>query len=241
MTWRVGLLIPSSNVVMEVDFYRSFPHDAALHTSRMYLPDATMAGEERMLDEYMLPAAETAATAHPDVVVFGCASAGELRGSECDRRLCERIGEMTGAVPVSLVAAVTRALRDTRASRVAVVTPFGDRVNQRVKAGIETEGIEVAALHGMGISSGDLASITPEAIYSFVQSSIGPRVPGDALFLCGTNFPAMSALSLLKMTYDVPIVTSNLAVLQAVKRRLDDLRQREMAPVAGRRPVAPGF
>jgi maleate isomerase len=233
MTWRVGLLIPSSNVVMEVDFYRSLPHDTTLHASRIYLPDATTAAEERMLDEYALPAAEAVATARPDVVVFGCASAGELRGGEYDRRLCERIREITGAVPVSLVAAVTRALRDTRASRVAVITPFGDRVNQRVKAGIETEGIEVSAVHGMGISDRDIASITPEAIYSFVQSCIGPRVPGDALFLCGTNYPAIGALSLLKMTYDVPMVTSNLAVLQAVKRRLDDLREREMAPVAG--------
>jgi maleate isomerase len=241
MTWRVGLLIPSSNVVMEVDFYRSLPYDTTLHTSRIYLADQTVAGEERMLDDFLLPAARAAGTARPDVVVFGCTSAGELRGRECDRRLCERIREITGAVPVSLVASVAQALSDTRASRVAVVTPFGDRVNQRIKAGIETEGIEVSAVHGMGISNGDVASITPEAIYSFVQSSIGPRVPGDALFLCGTNYPAMSALSLLKMTYDVPIVTSNLAVLQAVKRRLDDLREREMAPVGSRRPPALGF
>ena len=86
MTWRVGLLIPSSNVVMEVDFYRSLPHDTTLHTSRMYLADATVAAEEQMLDELVLPAAEAAGTARPDVVVFGCTSAGELRGREGDPR-----------------------------------------------------------------------------------------------------------------------------------------------------------
>jgi len=241
MTWRVGLLIPSSNVVMEVDFYRSLPHDTTLHTSRMYLPDATVAGEERMLDEFTLPAAEAAGTAWPDVVVFGCTSAVELRGREYDRQLCERIREVTGAVPVSVVTSVAQALHDTHASRVAVVTPFGERVNHRIKAGIEREGIEVSVMHGMEIASDDVSSITPEAVYAFVQSCIGPRVPGDALFLSGTNYPAMSALSLLKMTYDVPIVTSNLAVLQAVKRRLDDLRERDMAPVAGPWPAARGF
>jgi hypothetical protein len=46
----------------------------------------------------------------------------------------------------------------------------------------------------------------------------------------------MSALSLLKIAYDVPIVTTNLATLQAVKRKLYGLRQREMAPAA-RRPA----
>jgi hypothetical protein len=39
----------------------------------------------------------------------------------------------------------------------------------------------------------------------------------------------MRALSLLEMTYDVPIVTSNLAALQAVRRRLAELRERGMA------------
>jgi maleate cis-trans isomerase len=53
-------------------------------------------------------------------------------------------------------------------------------------------------------------------------------VRGEALFIAGTNYQAMGALSLLKMTYDVPIVTSNFAALQAVKRQLEDLRERDM-------------
>jgi len=37
--WQLPM--PSSNSVMEVDFYRSLPHDTTLHTSRMYLDDTT--------------------------------------------------------------------------------------------------------------------------------------------------------------------------------------------------------
>jgi maleate isomerase len=231
MTWRVGLLIPSSNSVMEVDFYRSLPYDTTLHTARMYVPDGTGAGEERMLDEFTMPAAESIRTAVTHIVVFGSMTGGALRGKEYDRELCERIGTVTCAVPVSVVASVNQALRDTRAARVAVVTPYTDTVNQRIKASIEAEGIEVSAIHGMGIFSFDTASVTPEGIYSFVQSRIGPRVKGDALFLAGTNFHAMGAVSLLKVAYDVPIVTSNMAALQAVKRTLDRLRERAMPEV----------
>jgi maleate isomerase len=213
---------------MEVDFYRSLPHDTTLHTSRMFVADTTVAGEERMLDQYAIPAAESIRTAVPHVVVFGSTSGGTLRGKEYDRELCERIGKTTCAVPVSVVASVNRALRDTRASRIAVVTPHTDTVNQRIKASIEAEGIEVSVIHGMGISTFDTASITPEGIYAFVQSKIGPRVPGAALYLACTNYHAMGAVSLLKVTYDVPIVTTNMAALQAVKRTIDDLRDRAM-------------
>ncbi len=239
MSWRVGLLIPSSNSVMEVDFYRSLPHDTTVHTGRMYMVDTTVEGEERMLNEFTMPAAEAVATALPHVVVFGCTSAGALHGKQYDADLCERIGETTGAVSVSVIEAVNESLRETRASSVAVVTPYIDELNERIKASIEAEGIEVAAMHGMGISNNfDIASVTPEQIHDFVQTQVGPNVPADALFLSCTNFNAMSTLSMLKTGYEVPIVTSNLAALQAVRRQIDVLRERELPKADAPAPAA---
>ena len=109
-------------------------------------------------------------------------------------------------------------------------------VNRRIKTGLESDGIAVSAMYGMGLAAADAATVTPESIYSFVQSRVGTRVQGDVLFIASTDYHAMSALSLLKIAYDVPIVTTNLAALQAVKRKLHSLREREMAPAA--RPPA---
>jgi maleate isomerase len=236
MTWRVGLLIPSPNAVMEVDFYRSLPHDTTLHTARMYMPDMSTASEEQMLDQFTLPAARMVRTVLPHIVVFGSTSACLLRGKDYDREICERVGELTGAEPVSVVESVTQALLDARATRVVVVTPYTDDVNRRIKTGLESDGIAVSAMYGMGLAAADAATVTPESIYSFVQSRVGTRVQGDVLFIASTDYHAMSALSLLKIAYDVPIVTTNLAALQAVKRKLHSLREREMAPAA--RPPA---
>jgi maleate isomerase len=236
MTWRVGLLIPSPNAVMEVDFYRSLPHDTTLHTARMYMPDMSTASEEQMLDQFTLPAARMVRTVLPHIVVFGSTSASLLRGKDYDREICERVGELTGAEPVSVVESVTQSLLDARATRVVVVTPYTDDVNRRIKTGLESDGIAVSAMYGMGLAAADAATVTPESIYSFVQSRVGTRVQGDVLFIASTDYHAMSALSLLKIAYDVPIVTTNLAALQAVKRKLHSLREREMAPAA--RPPA---
>jgi len=226
MSWRVGLLIPSSNTVMEVDFYRNLSHDTTLHTGRMYMVDTTVAGEERMLDEFTMPAAEAVGTALPHVTVFGCTSAGALRGKQYDAELCKRIGSVTNAIPVSVIASVNQALRDTRASRVAVITPYVDELNQRIKASVEAEGIEVTSMHGMGITKNfDIAQVTPDEIVDFVRQRIGARVNAEALFISCTNFNAMSALSALRMIYEVPMVTSNLAAIQAVKQHVSDFRQ----------------
>jgi maleate isomerase len=234
MAWRVGLLVPSPNSVMEVDFYRSLPHDTTLHTGRMYMPDFMPASIELMLDHHVLPAAEALGTVMPHIVVFGSTSGYRVRGKAFDSELCGRVAKATGAEAVSVAESVSQALRDTRATRIAVVTPYTDEVNRRISSDLEAEGFIVSELHGMGLPSTNVAAITPESIYSFVQTRIGPSINADALYLGSTNCHAMSAMSLLKVAYDVPIVTANFATLQAVKRRLHALRDRGFAAGAAR-------
>src|SRR5436190_23486454 len=189
MSWRVGLLIPSSNTVMEADFYRSLPQDTTVHTGRMYMVDTTAAGEDRMLKEFTMPAAEAVGTANPHVTVFGCTSAGALYGDAYDRDLCKRIGEVSASIPISVIQSVNHALRDTGATRVAVITPYVDELNVRIQASIEAEGFEVACLHGMGITTNfDIAQVTPEQIRAFITERLGSRVPAEALFISCTNF-----------------------------------------------------
>lgn len=221
MSRRVGLLIPSSNTVMEVDFYRNLPEDTTLHTGRMYMVETTAAGEDLMLREHTMPAAEAVGTVNPHVVVFGCTSAGALYGDEYDRDLCARIGRATGAVPISVIASVNRDLHASGAARVAVITPYVEELNVRIQASIEAEGFEIACLHGMGISTNfEIAQVTPPQIVEFVRERLGARVPAEALFVSCTNFNAIGALPALREIYDVPIVTSNLAALNAVRREL---------------------
>ena len=94
---RLGLLLPSSGTVQEVDFYRRVPSHVTVHAARMRLPATTEADEARMLDAHVLPAAADLATIRPDVVVFSCTSAGALRGRDYEVRLCEDIAAAANA------------------------------------------------------------------------------------------------------------------------------------------------
>lgn len=222
MGHRVGLLIPSSNTVMEVDFYRHLPASATVHTGRMYLEATTVEGEEEMLDRHALPAAGNVATARPDLVVFGCTSAGALRGNAYDAELCRRISDVTGKPTVSVIESVRRKLAALEARRIAVLTPYIEDLNVRIRASVEDDGIEVAAIHGMGISVNfDLALVDPPEILAFAREKLGPRPQVDALFISCTNYQAVATLPQLRQAYDLPVVTSNQAALEAVGRALD--------------------
>ena len=232
MTCRVGLLIPSSNAVIEVDLYRNLPRDTTLHASRIHAADLAPDGDGELPEPLVISAAAALAPVYPQIVVFDGAVAGLNAGDgwrEREGHLAGRIREATGSLAIGVSAAVFEALSDARAVRIAVVTPYTGEVNRRIKATIEAEGFEVTAIHGMGLSTLESGAVTSDAVYAFVQSAIGVRAGGDALLLAGTNFQALGALSLLRISYDVPVVTSNLAALQAVGREIHRLRQRELA------------
>jgi maleate cis-trans isomerase len=48
---HIGLLIPSSDVVMGADLRCDLSKEILIHTARMYLVETTVPGEEKMLRE----------------------------------------------------------------------------------------------------------------------------------------------------------------------------------------------
>ena len=221
---RVGLMIPSSNTMMEVDFARDLPPGTALHTARMFMEDTTPAGENRMLDEFALPAARDLGTARPDVVVFGCTSAGALRGNDYDTQLCARISELTGAPVVSTIGAVRAAIGASGAASIGVITPYVDELNEKIRASIEADGVGVAAITGLGITGNfEIAEVGHDEIVAFAVRALGQlaaRASIGLVFASCTNFGAMAARPAIAQRLGLPVVTSNQAVLAAAVGRL---------------------
>jgi maleate isomerase len=216
MSARVGLIVPSSNTVAEVDFYRHLPAGATLHTARMYLDDVTPEDELVMLDEHLPGALRDLATARPDVVVFACTSAGTLRGNAWEEQLIARIGERTVARAISVAAAVRRAIAHRGAQRVGVLTPYVAEINDKIRASLEEEGLEVIGIHGLGITANvEIGAVEPQRIAEFASERFD-RAAVDLLFVSCTNFRALEARDSIERDLQVPVVTSNQAALETV-------------------------
>lgn len=219
MSRRVGLIVPSSNTVAEVDFYRRLPEAATLHTARMYLEDVTAEAETAMLDEHLPRAVADIATTRPDVVVFACTSAGALRGNAAEEALIASISGQTGAPTVSVAAAARTAIESRGARRIGVITPYVTSLNDKIRASLEEDGLEVAAIHGMGIADNhQIGAVKPERITGFACDCFEPSAV-DLLFVSCTNFRAVEGRPRIEELLDVPVVTSNQAALEAVLAR----------------------
>jgi maleate isomerase len=220
MSTRVGLIVPSSNTVAEVDFYRRLPAGCTLHTARMYLEETTPEGESAMLDEYLPTAINDLRSARPDVMVFGCTSAGALRGNDYEAQLITRIAQETGAETFSVAASVRRTILAAGGRRVGVITPYVDSLNEKIRESLEADGLEVVGIHGLGITDNfAIAEVEPERIAEFAAECFaGSDI--DLLFASCTNFRAIDAREQIQAALEVPVVTSNHAALTVVLEQI---------------------
>ncbi len=222
--FRVGLLVPSSNNTMEMDFHRELPGDIEIATARMFLPETTKEAEIEMIDRWLEPASRDLATVKPAVTVFGCTSGGSLFGRNYDESIRRRIGEETGSEAVSILSALSEEFALLGAKKLAVVTPYVQVLTDAVQGSLTEDGFEILAIGGMGITDNlEIGRQSAEAIAAFTKETIGPALEeADCLFISCTNLPAVRALPELRAAFpDLAVMTSNLAVINAVKRRFE--------------------
>jgi maleate isomerase len=214
---RVALIVPSSNTVMENDLHAALPKSRfTVHTDRMFLVETTREAETQMIEKYAQPAASDLGTLKPDVLVFGCTSAGSLFGLEGDQRVCAQLSDLAGCPTLGVINAVEQSLQRAGAKRLAVLTPYNEDLTQSVATAV-SEGREIVGAFGLGITDNEaLALPTPEDILAFAHKSLaGLRF--DSILVSCTNFRALEAAPRLQAAFGVPVVTSNLAVIEAIE------------------------
>lgn len=215
---KIALLIPSSNTVMENDLHSALPKDRyTVHTDRMYLVETTREAEQVMLEKYARPAASDVGTTNPDLIVFGCTSAGSLFGLDYDEKFCAQLGELAHCPALGVINAASRALAGANAKRVALITPYNEDLTNSVAKALSGDGREIVAAHGMGITVNlELADPEPAEIVAFAREKL-KGVAFDTLFVSCTNFRSFEAKPELEKVFGTTVITSNSAVVQAIE------------------------
>ena len=218
---RIGLLLPSSNTVMEPDLRGALAGRAEVHTARMHLPDpVTREGELEMLDNWAEPATRSLAMTRPQLVVLGCTSAGALRGAAAELALRERLGELAGAPVLGILTTVDDALRALGAERISLLTPYVPALTAPIVDHLLAAGFDVLRATGMEIAdNAAVGKLTPDEI---VSAATGALAPGsEALAIACTNLRALEARPEIEAGLGVPVVTVNSAVADLVLARLE--------------------
>jgi maleate isomerase len=207
---RLGMLTPSSNTALEPICYRVLAGlpDVSVHFARFRVTEISLsaAANGQFSRDGMLHAAELLGDARVDSICWNGTSASWL-GFDRDRDLCGAIEHATGVAATSSVLAMAELLRGAGLTRLGLVSPYIERVQQKIGETLAGEGFAVVAERHLGLSENfAFAEVTPREIEAMIRAT-AEAAPQAILVMC-TNLRAASLVEGLERELDIPILDS---------------------------------
>jgi maleate cis-trans isomerase len=204
---RIGLLIPSTNTTMEVDFYRMAPEGVSVHTARLKTEREGTIETLLKMEETAEEAAESLATAKVDVIVFGCTSGSFIKGPEWNKKIIERLESITKIPVVTTAQAMIEALKEMGIQKISLTTPYVEVTNKSLISFLESYDFKVLDLKTFDmLDMFDHAKIEPSEIYCLAKKSDKPEA--DGIFIACTQLRAIDIIETLEKDIKKPVVTA---------------------------------
>ncbi len=145
-----------------------------------------------------------------DVVAFGCTSATMVIGEE---GVFARIREARpGIACTTPITAAVAGLQALGARRIALLTPYIDRINRMMRRFIEERGLEVPVMGSFNHENdNEVARIKPTSIAAAVQE-LGLRPEVDAVFVACTSLRVAERVAAMEALIGKPVTSSNHAM-----------------------------
>jgi maleate isomerase len=230
-TRRVGLVVPSSNVTMEIEvpaLLRRQREDLSFHSSRMRMRTVS-ADELAAMNAQADRCIEELADARVEVFAYACLVAVMAQGPGAHREIEARLratAEAAGsnAPIVSSAGALVGALHDLQARRIALIAPYVPELTERVVDYLVDDGIEVASATSLGVADNLLVGCIPgDALRAIVGDLDLSSVDALVLSAC-VQMPSLGILDEVRRAVSVPVVTAASATADAVARALEPAR-----------------
>ena len=239
--YRVGLIVPSSNVTMETEIpamlrrrEEILPERFTFHSSRARMRTVSAAELERMVAESDRCAVELA-DARVDVIAYACLvaiMAGDAGHAAAEERLAGIAAENGARVPVvSSAGALVAGLRALGARRVAVLAPYMRSLTETVCGYIGGEGIEVVASVSLEVADNVAVGRIP---VEQVRAGLARLDLSGADVLVLSSCVQMPSLAILQAVEDevgIPTISAAVATTYAILRALG---LDPVVPAAGR-------
>jgi len=214
---RLGLIIPSSNTTMEVEFRKMLPESFSVHTARVRLKLVTVEELAKMEEEVEREAVKLA-DADVEVIGYGCTSGSLFRGLGHDKMIEERILKSSGKPAVSTAGAVISALNFLEAKKVAVATPYIDEINKLEEKFLLDNGFKVVDLKGLRITENlEIGRVSNQTLMELVAEL--KHEEADCIFISCTNFPTVDCIKKFEEDFKKPVFSSNTATLWAMLKK----------------------
>ena len=166
MTHHFGVLIPSTNTTVEIEYSRLLPPTLQAHVGRLLTSGTGPFSPSK--DEDVDYQARLLGTAKVEVISLAQTSAS-LFADDYDAATTKRMSAAAGVPAITSAQAIGQAVQALGARRIALVSPYSPPVIERAKQYYESKyGLEVVALEGFAATD------------SYMIGKLGPENARDA-------------------------------------------------------------
>jgi arylmalonate decarboxylase len=215
---RIGILIPSINVVMEPEMNLMAPAGVSIHAARLVISGPSSGESYAEMSAQAGDAALQLKIIDPSVVAFGCTSCGFV---ESEKDIKKRIEDAACVPVVTTSGAVVEALNFLNIRSIAVATPYVAFINDEEEKWLKAEGFEITDFQGLELGKDEyhrkLIGRQPAEIAYGLASRVARSKP-ECVFISCTNFASAVMIEALEADLGIPVITSNQATLWAAIR-----------------------
>ena len=242
MKYRIGQIVPSSNITMETEIPAVFraretilPERFTFHSSRMRMKKVTKEELEAM-DAMSLKCAQELSDAHVDVMGYACLVAimSMGRGYHCvsEKNLERETAENGFPTPiVTSAGALVTGLKALGAKRVALIMPYMRPLADMVVDYIEHQGFEVVDSIALEIPDNlEVAAQDPMNLLE-IYKRLNLEGVDTLVASCCVQMPSLEAIDLIEKEVKIPVTSAAVCTTYEMMKKLG-LEAR--APIGGR-------
>jgi len=213
---RIGLIIPSSNRMVEQEMTRALPAGVTAHVARLRMTGPHHRPLAQLLPD-VVAAAATLADARCDAVAFHCTANSTAEGDDGEARLLAALTAATPAPVTTTATAIRDGLGALGARRVVLITPYSAAVTAHEAEFFAAAGYDVIAMVARDLGGSDAYCATPATAWEAALFA-AQRDDADAYVLSCANIACFDVIERVEAGLGKPVVTSNQSVLWATLR-----------------------
>ncbi|HUH53039.1 MAG TPA: arylmalonate decarboxylase [Microbacteriaceae bacterium] len=211
-----GVLAPSTNTVVEPDFYRMAVPGITAHVGRIHIRNQNLTSNDDFesllvqIRQEIEAACDRVLTAEPDYLVMGMSAETFWGGVEGATQFQEHIESYTGKKLATGAEACKRALEIHNAKKIAVVSPYQEIGDRNVVQYFNEIGHDVVNIKGLRCPSAvAIARVDEATLRRTVEEIDTPEV--DAIVQVGTNLSMVGLADQLEAELGKPVIAINAA------------------------------
>ncbi len=215
---KFAVILPSTNTVVEHDYYAMKVPGVTFHAGRLYVEDADAhddAAFENLIAQIRdstEDAVRRVLTCKPDYLVMGMSAETFWGGKEGNEHFTHRMQELSGLEVSTGADACRRAAELLGIKRVAVLTPYQPVGDHQVELFFSQVGLEVVRIEGLKCETATaIAEVTEDRLISALKRLDGDDI--DGIVQVGTNLSMLRVGDEAERWLRKPILAINAVTL----------------------------